>query len=150
MKLLVVRVERFLKSSLSELAKATGRTLSEVARDLIIVGVDIQLSGGVKIVGPLGIERSFAKLGYEGKRGTKLAIWVEDQLIEELETLGDNLRGVLRETLHVGLLRLRPCDIEFRGPFGVIRPFATADFPEGSERAKEALKRLQRSTRSQE
>jgi len=132
------------------LAKATGRTLSEVARDLIIVGVDIQLSGGVKIVGPLGIERSFVKLGYEGKRGTKLAIWVEDPLIEELETLGDNLRGILRETLHVGLLRLRPWDIEFRGPFGVIRPFAKANFPEVSESAKEALKRLQGSTRSQE
>lgn len=143
MKLLVVRVESALKSSLEKLSNRTGRSLSEVARDLALVGIDVKKSGDVVIFGPIGIKRRFASLSFGGKKEKKLTIWVGEELVKELEKeFSENVRGALREAIHLGLFRFRPEDVEIRGPFGVIRPFVTVAFSDVSERAREALRRL--------
>jgi len=44
--------------------------MSDIARDLAWVGIDIEKSEGIKIVGPLGLERPFASLDLGRKRKT--------------------------------------------------------------------------------
>jgi hypothetical protein len=145
MRLLVVRVERPLKSALERLAVETARSISDIARDLILVGLDVQTrGGGVRLAGPAGlVMRPFATLGSLGEEET-LSIWIGEELSGEVEEgFKTSLRGAVREALRLGLLRLRPEDVEVLGPFGIVsRPFATVTFPELSERANDALSRL--------
>ncbi|MHA1238425.1 MAG: hypothetical protein ACTSSJ_04160 [Candidatus Odinarchaeia archaeon] len=143
MQLLIIRISRTLKSSLKKLSEETGRSISDVARDLAIIGIDMKKNGGVEIVGPLGIRRWFTRLSFGEEKEEKLAIWINEKLKDSLEKeFNLPLRTALREAILLGLLRLLPQDVEIRGVFGIIRPFATVTFPEPSEEVKEAIKRL--------
>jgi len=144
MKFLDVRIEGWIKSFIEDLAKKTGRKMSDVARDLAWVGIDIEKSGGIKIVGPLGLERPFASLDLGGSR-ERLNIWLEEDMIKELKSLsGGNVREALREALRLGALAVSGGEhVKIVGPFGRERPLLTITHSElRDKRAKEAFKRL--------
>ncbi|MHA1596663.1 MAG: hypothetical protein ACTSWV_03450 [Candidatus Asgardarchaeia archaeon] len=118
--------------------------MSDVARDLAWVGIDIEKSGGIKIVGPLGLERPFASLDLGGRR-ERLNIWLEEGMIKELKSIsGGNVREALRETLRPGALAVSGREnVRIVGPFGRERPLLTVTYSElRDKRAKEAFKRL--------
>jgi hypothetical protein len=69
---------------------------------------------------------------------------MDEGLMDELrlESEGD-LRGVVRETMRLGLLVLMPEKVKVAGPLGVERPLAEVLMPNiEDERSKDELKRL--------
>jgi hypothetical protein len=143
MQLVIVRIEEALKIIVEKLSRHLDRSFSQVARDLALVGIEVQQSGGVEIVGPIGMSRPLAKLSFGGTKQSRLSIWIDEDLEQQLQsTFGGTVRGAFREAVRLGILMLKPEVIEIRGPFGSIRPFAHVTFPELSEPGKQALQRL--------
>ena len=99
--------------------------MSDIARDLEWVGIDIEKSGGIKIVGPLGLERPFASLDLGGSR-ERLNIWLEEDMIKELKSLsGGNVRKALREALRLGALAVSGGEhVKIVGPLVVNAPYS--------------------------
>jgi len=143
MRFLDVRIESWVKSFIEDLAEKMGRRMSDVARDLAWVGIDIEKSGGIKIVGPLGLERPFASLDLGGSR-ERLNIWLEEDMIKELKSLfRGNVREAFREALRLGALAVSEEHVKIVGPFGREHPLLTITHSElKDKRAKEAFKRL--------
>ena len=143
MEFIDVRIEDWIVSFIKHLAEETGRRISDVARDIIWVGIDIEKSGGIRIVGPLGLRRPLASLDLGGRR-TRISLWLEEDMMKELKHLfKGNLREAVRETLRLGALAVSRRPVEIVGPFGLRRPLLTVEYSKlEDERAKKAFKRL--------
>jgi len=136
-----IRLETVLKAFIEDLSNQIGRGASEVARDLAWVGVGVQKEGGINIVGPFGFSRPLAELDL-GEEKKKVAFWIEEELIRELETeFGDSVRSALRKALRLGILTCMHAKI--KGPFGFERPLLGISISRfTNERAREAYDRL--------
>jgi len=143
MEFIDVRIESWIVSFIKDLAEKSGRRISDVARDILWVGIDVEKSGGIRIVGPLGLRRPLPRLDLGGNR-TRINLWLEEDMIEELKRLfGSNVREALRETLRLGALAVSKKPVEIVGPFGLRRPLLTVEYSKlKDERAKKAFKRL--------
>lgn len=143
MKFVDVRIESWVVSFIKDLAEKTGRRISDVARDLLWVGIDIEKGGGVKIVGPLGLRRPLPRLNLGGNR-TRINLWIEEDMMEELRRLSrGSIRETIREALRLGTLATSEEPVEIVGPFGLRRPLLTIEYSNlKDERAVKAFKRL--------
>lgn len=144
MELLDIRIEGWLKSFIKDLAEKTRRDVSDVARDLAWVGIDIEKGGGIKIVGPLGLRRPLAGLDLGGSR-ERLSIWLEKDMVKELGRLfRGSTREALREVLRLGALAVSNGEgVKISGPFGLNRPLLTITRSDlRDEKAMEAFRRL--------
>ena len=86
-----LRLEVVSKSFIEALAEEASRTTSAVARDLAWVGLGVQKEGGIQIQGPLGLSRPLAEVDFSMEK-RKVAFWIGDELISELES---QFRGTL-------------------------------------------------------
>jgi hypothetical protein len=141
-------MEGNLKSLVHSLAR--GRTsLSQVTRDLIMLGLGAKMEGEPQILGPLGLARPLAELSFGG-RPERLAVRIEDELVAELESaFGCSGREAARLAIRLGAGLLERGQVRAAGPMGGPRPLAWIDLPRPKEsRAREALERLKRNTRA--
>jgi len=140
-----LRLEAALKSYIDDVARRTGRTGSDVFRDLVLVGLGVQKEGGAKLVGIFGLPRPFAELHFLGKERQKVAFWVDEELLDELVAeFKDGPRGALRQALRLGALVCNPTIAIVEGKIiGFGRPLVAVDPDEiEDERARQALRRL--------
>lgn len=144
-KLIDVRVEGSLKDFIEEVAIRVGRTVSDVARDLVLIGLEVARSGGVEIVGPIGLRRPLARLDFGGNR-ERLGIWLDEGIASELERVfGGNMRGAARAAMRLGTVAFQPEKVRISGPFGLERPFLEVKLSGiRDKKAREALERLRR------
>lgn len=145
-----LRVEEDVESQVEILADNLGTedgsaSLSEAARELIYVGLGLELGGGIRYEGPLGVVgRPFAGANFEGETvsiGTRLPPKTVGRLEGAFQT---KKHPAAREALRTGLIFVQIDEIEIRGPLDVPRPFAQIDV-EGQiqgERAQEALRTI--------
>jgi hypothetical protein len=119
---------------------------SEAARELIYVGLGVEMSDGqIKYKGPLGwIDRPFAGANFEGETvsfGTRLP----ERTIGRLEgAFQKKKHTAAKEALRTGLILVQIDKIKVHGPFDNPRPLANPDL-EGQledDRAKEALEKI--------
>jgi hypothetical protein len=146
MQFLDVRVEGWIRMFIERAAKRKGVKVSDIFRDLVVLGIDLKRSGGFEIVGPFGLRRSLAMLDFGGG-ADRIGVRLEKNLTKELERVfGDNARSAARQAVRLGILRISPGKVKIRGAlFGLERPFAQIKFREPlDEKAKEALSRLRR------
>jgi hypothetical protein len=139
-----IRIESILKTFIEKLVRETGRTTSEVTRDLVRVGLGIQMEGGIDIVGPLGFTKPLAEIDLE-KDKIKMAFWIDEEVITELvRVFHVPARRSIRQAIRYGALACNPGTVEIRGKIlGIERPFATIQYSEIRDaRAREALERL--------
>ncbi len=143
--LIDIRIEEWIRNAIDDLSETAGRSKSEIVRDLIWVGIDIQRNGGINPEGPLGVNRKLATLSF-GTKTSRIAFRLEDDLLVEVDrTFIGNRRESLRTAIRLGFFILRPEDARFVGPFkGLARPLIKGTAQEMSDsRSQKALKRLQ-------
>lgn len=143
--LLDIRTESELKNMITNIAEEKKISMSDIARDLMWVGIALQKEGGLEIKGPFGGGRPLADIDFGGK-DVRLGVRITDRLRKELqENFDEKIRTAAREAIKLGSFLIRPEKVSIEGPFDTVRPFAEADLPElEDKRARKALDRLQK------
>ena len=150
MPILDIWIEENLKSCVNTLATRNrpGKSLSEVTRDLILVGIDLAGQGDLEITGILGTRRPFAEISFGGPPA-RLGLRVDQDFVQNLEASFElPARTAARNAIRLGLTALAPGEVGIVGPGGLRRPLASFELPEiRGQEAKEALERLRKLAR---
>jgi hypothetical protein len=102
MRILVIRVDKSLKTLLQEIADKTGRTLSDLVRDFIAVGIGYAEEGKVFLKGAFGLNRAFSKLPIDDERA-RLSIWVnEEQIKRSMIAFNTTRHSAIRQAIRLG------------------------------------------------
>jgi len=139
-----IQIEGELKSLIDEYANKSGRSVSEIVKDLAWVGIGAEKIGGLRVTGPIGINRPFANFEIGGEP-VRISVRLDDAICTALKTFNTSKREALRNALRLGFIVLKPEQVQITGIFGVLRPFSEAKTPKIEDRsAKAALERLRK------
>jgi len=123
MRLITLRIESILKELVQKIADNSQKSLSEILRDLIDLGIGYQQEAPLTIQGAFGISRSFSKLRY-GDEGTRMSLYIEEEQIKTaVNTLENTENGSIREAIRLGFIMLHSDSIRFKNPYTEIQPF---------------------------
>lgn len=115
MTLIVMRVEAGLKNLIQKLSKEQNRSMSEVARDLMKVGIGAQKEGGLRIIDSFGTSRSLANFQLEGEE-KRLGVRINKDLEKELkDQFGEETRKSARKAIRLGSLLIKTDEIKIEG-----------------------------------
>lgn len=123
MRLITLRLERILKELIQKLADDAQKSLSEIVRDLIDLGIGYHQEAPITMQGAFGISRSFSKLSY-GDEGTRMSLYLEKEQIEAVVGTFENTEnGSIREAIRLGFIMLHADSVKFKNPYAEIQPF---------------------------
>lgn len=142
MELLDFKVSDAIKKTVEDLSRQKNMKMSEVIRHLARIGMELEKKGGIRITGPLGLDRPFAIISHEEERN-RISILLDQEIIKELKECfkTEDFRDALRQALRLGFVYLYPESVSITGPLGrVARPFAKKNLPKlKDEKARESF-----------
>jgi hypothetical protein len=108
MKLVTIRVESNLKRLIEKLAEVKGLRISDVARELIEIGIRTQERQETKLIGSMWVEVPFESISLGGDQ-ERLNLYVdEEQLSLAQKIFGATEQAVLRKALRIGVFYIMP------------------------------------------
>ncbi|MFW5902834.1 MAG: hypothetical protein ACOCTT_03030 [archaeon] len=144
MESIVIRVESGLKKFIQKLSEEQNRSMSEVTRDLIKIGIEAEKEGGLKITGPYGTQRPLSTLKFKGEE-QRLAIRMNKELINKLKNqFGKETRKSARKAIRLGSLLIKPEQTEIKGIIEPKKLFDGEKIEIEEEEAREAIERLEK------
>jgi len=126
-----VKVEVGLREVIEHFEKDSDMNLGETGGYLAKKGVEAKRDGkDPRIKGPFGIDRPFSKIeiGTGGK--TEVSIVLDEQTVQDArDVFGERTDTAnLRQAMRLGaMVEEEDPKTSIKGPFGTIRPFASAD-----------------------
>jgi len=139
-----IRVEPWIRTAIDELAQAAGRTVSNITRDLIYVGIAVECEEELLENWPHGSRKTLARFRSQ-EMTERLSFRLADELQKELiDIFGTSSREAFRIAMRLGLITLDPKDPKIVGPFiGFATPQTKFTIPKiNDKRGFQALRRL--------
>ena len=106
MKLVTVRLEENIRNIIEEYSKIYNIKTSEIARDLVQIGVKRRKQGKAEIIGPLNIKIPIENISLDEKN-TRITFYIDEKILRDAtETFNDEEQSVIRKALRLALFEL--------------------------------------------